>query len=173
MRAQCSALHAAELEFYPKRRIGRGRKDYSGRITQVQAKILIREVRRLYDLPRISLKLKNFPTSKDCAWVKSWFEADHEISSSIITFSGVNPLCIHTLLHELTHIITDYIYRHDKTQTHGPEFVGIMSWLFDYFRVIPADALGVILRRHGVRRLPSRSCTPDVLRRRRLYRLKS
>ena len=171
MRAQCSALHAAELEFYPKRK-GRGRQDYSGRITKAQAKILIREVCQFYGLLRVKLELRDLPTSRRCAWVESLIEIDDELSSSTIVFSGVNPLCTHTLLHELTHVIVDHTYGHDKTRVHGPEFVGVMSWLFNYFQVIPSDALGVILRRHGVRRLPARSCTPDVLRRRRLRRLR-
>lgn len=164
-------MHAAELEFYPKRK-GRGRVDYSGRITKAQAKILIREVRHLYGLLNVKLEFRNFPTSKRCAWVESRVETDNELYSSTIVFTGVNPLCTHTLLHELSHIITDHVYGHDRTPVHGLEFVGIMSWLFNYFRVIPSDALGVILRRHGVRRLPTRSCTPDVLRRRRLCRLR-
>lgn len=150
---QHDALFAAENEFYPKRA---RRTNYMGAFSLELGNKLIAEVRSLYGLPRISLRYLHQPRSTAGAYVEFYSDG-----AAVITFTGVNPLCAHTLLHELAHVVCEVYF--DGAEDHGPEFVGIMMWLFDYFQIIPADAFSLILRRHGVRRRPPKYCSPEAL----------
>lgn len=156
---QQDALHEAEREFYPKRK---GRPEYVGGLSLSLARDLVEEVRRLYELPPVYLTYKRQPHSSAGAYTEFDMAEAGDIIAAYITFTGVNVLSAHTLLHELAHVVTDDVFG-DGLEHHGPEFVGVMSWLFERFQIIPADAFGLILRRHGVRRRPARFCSPEML----------
>lgn len=163
---QCDSLHDAEREFYPKRK---GRYDYAGRLTRKEARQLVAEVRRLYGLPQVFLRFVDQPYSRASAWALHSYGADNEVRSSTITVSGVNPVTAHLMLHEVGHVVTDYVFGPDM-EAHGPEFVGILSWLFNYFQIIPSDAFGLVLRRHGVKRRSPHWCSPAALKKYRTRR---
>ena len=61
-------------------------------------------------------------------------------------FHGDN---VATLVHELAHWITDHFYTR-IVEDHGPEFVGVWSELLSTYKLIPDDAIAVMLDRYGL-----------------------
>ena len=151
---------------YPKRK---GQRDFAGNLTHTEATELIRKVRKLFKLPPVHFCVIHQPRSAAAAYVESHIE-NHEIKSTDLVMTGTNPISAQTILHEMAHVTTDHHFG-PYMQAHGPEFVGVMSWRFEYFQVIPADAFGLILRRHGVKRRPVRFCGPEALGKIRAKRL--
>jgi hypothetical protein len=140
---QREAFYLAEQEFHPLQR-------YCASLTLSQARKVIAAVRDLYALPRIGLRTESVP-SRFAGWFNArWGKAGRLIGGTIVfNRDGVQHLTLPFLLHELAHAIVDVYF--SDVQDHGPEFVGVMMWLYDYFQVIPQDAFAVILRRHKVR----------------------
>jgi hypothetical protein len=147
------------MEFYLKRRRMVG---YQGRLRWSEAANLIRKVRKQYRLPPVTLKRAPPQSSGDQAWIDNVFKDGKIVRASITIDSHYAPVTCNTVLHELAHIVTD-IYFPDAPQPHGREYVGVVSWLYDYYKLIPADAFGLVLRRYGVKRRPVRFCSPEVL----------
>ena len=157
---QIEELHKAEMEFYPKRKKC---KSYAGRIKWSEALSLIRKVRKQFALPPIKLYRAGPNNTKNQAWVDFFTYDDGEIARTCITIDTRHePVTASTVLHELAHVIADVYF--DYAEPHGREFVGVVSWLYDHYQVIPADAFGVVLRRHGIKRRPLRFCSPEALR---------
>ena len=159
-------LHEAEREFYPKRK---GQKDFAGNLTNKEANELIQKVRRLFKLPPVHFCHRHQPRSAAAAYVEAHIE-NHEVKSVDLVMTGTNAVSAQVILHEMAHVVTDYHFG-VYTEAHGREFVGVMSWLFEYFQVLPADAFGLILRRHGVKRRPVTYCSPEALGKIRAKRL--
>ena len=140
---QRANLYAAEHTF------GR-RASYDLGMSAKQARALIVRVRRLYKIkPHVALHFV-----KDTGWWGalmqyrwSWGRA---VPPYTLFVNGRSNLDLRCVLHELAHLI-DAIYVGADRQAHGPSFCGIVSWLYDYFNVIPIDAYQTILRRHKVR----------------------
>ena len=157
---QKEELYQSEMEFYRKRK---RQASYAGRIRWEEARHLTRRVCRQFKLPKVALRKAGHNPSWNQAWVDFIEYDDGEIDSAIITLDTKHePPTVNTVLHELAHIITDVYF--EGADDHGREFVGILSWLYDYYKVIPADAFAVILKRHGVKRRPLRFCSPEALR---------
>ena len=148
------------MEYYPKRK---REFSYAGRIRWGEAERLVRKVRRQFALPPIKLSRACHNTTLHPAWVDFIVYDDGSPASAEITFDTHHePVTVSTVLHELAHVITDFYFEH--TEDHGREFVGVLSWLYDYYQVIPADAFAVSLRRHGVKRRSIRFCSPEALK---------
>lgn len=157
---QQGPLHLAEMEFYPKRK---KQFSYAGRLRWNEAARLVRRVRRQFALPPVKLKRAHDNATHNQAWVDFITYDDGIIESTEITFDTRHePITVSTVLHELAHIITEFYFEH--AENHGREFVGVLSWLYDYYQLIPADAFAVSLRRHGVKRRPIRFCSPEALK---------
>lgn len=156
---QQGRLHLAEMQFYPKRK---REHSYAGRIRWDETVVLIRKVRRQFKLPKVGLRKARNNHTFNQAWVDFIEYEDGEMAEAIITLDTHHePPTAATVLHELAHIVTEVYF--SDFQAHGREFVGVLSWLYDYYRIIPSDAFAVILRRHGVKRRPIRFCGPEVL----------
>ena len=140
---QQEAFYLAEQEFVPKQR-------YCTSLTHSQARKVIAKVRALYALPRLGLRTESVP-SRFAGWfVARWGKAGRLTGGTIIfNRDGVQHLTLPFLLHELAHAVVDAHF--SDVQDHGPEFVGVMMWLYDHFQVIPQDAFSVILRRHKLK----------------------
>ena len=156
---QAVFLHRAEKEFYPKRKHN---KNYSGKIKWSEATQLTCKVRKQFALPPVRVCGSGPNKTDDQAWVDFYVHDDGEIDrATVVIDTRYAPLSTITLLHELTHVIVEHYF--EGVEDHGREFVGVLSWLYDHYRVIPADAFGLILRRHGVKRRPLRFCSPEIL----------
>lgn len=156
---QIGPLHDAEMEFYPKRK---KEKSYAGRIRWNQVAFLVRKVRRQFSLPPVRLTRAGENKTMAQAWVEYVEDSAGNVTSATITLDTYHePPTIACTLHELAHVIVDVYF--ENHEDHGREFVGVMSWLYDYYHVIPADALGLILRRHKIKRRPLRFCSPKAL----------
>lgn len=158
---QKDLLHFAERTFYRKRK---GQTNYAGKLTRKLAVKLIAEVRRLYELRPVRLLVERDNPTKSQAWAEWDLDADNMPVGIWVTFdtdyAGIDAF---SLLHELAHVVVAHYFPAD-TEDHGREFVGVASWLYDYFNVIPQDAFQVELRKHGVRRRAPRYCSPEILR---------
>ena len=156
---QIGPLYDAEMEFYPKRK---KEKSYAGRIRWNEAAFLVRKVRRQFSLPLIRLVRMRENKTMNQAWVEYREDDAGTITLATIALDVYHePPTVTCILHELAHVIVDVYF--ENHEDHGREFVGVLSWLYDYYRVIPADAFGLILNRHKVNRRPLRYCSPKAL----------
>ena len=140
---QREAYYLVEQEIHPRQRHCRD-------LTRSQVQTVISDVRKLYGLPRISFKREVWP-SKFAAWFEPRYSRTGRLIGGTIVFNqdGEQRFTLQTLLHELAHAIVDT--KMDAVQHHGPEFIAVVTWLFDHFMVCPQDAFGAILRRYKVR----------------------
>jgi hypothetical protein len=153
---QREAFYAAEREFNPRRR-------YKIEITLGQARAVVADIRRLYGLPPVSVRRVAPPGPTFAAEMLVRYRNDGTVmSGQIRTFRGKYALTLHTVLHEMAHFIKD-CYLTD-VQSHGPEFAGIFMWLYNHFKVIPADALAVVYRRYKIRFKSLPESSPAALR---------
>jgi len=156
---QREALYQVERGFSPKSVFG-------ATMTLAQAERLIKKVRRQYRL--LPVRLCYMPQDEehtvDHGRCDSFF--DGETDELVEVIFNINrrkkSLNAFTLLHELAHVICDQYYG-AHLQDHGPEFVGVAIWLYNYYRVIPEDAFRLVLGRYKVRYRPMPESSPSAL----------
>lgn len=157
---QKDLLHFAERTIYRKRK---GRTNYAGKLSRALALKLIAEVRRMYKLRPVRLLVDRDNPTKSQAWAEWDLDADDMPIGIWITFdTGFADIDLLSLLHELAHVVVVH-YFHVDVEDHGREFMGVVSWLYDHFNVIPQDAFQVILHKHGIKRRAPRYCSPEIL----------
>lgn len=154
---QREAFYAAELEINPKRR-------YKMEITLAQARHVIADIRKLYDLPPCSVRRIDPPGPTFAAEMSLRYRNDGTvISGQILAYRGKYALTLQTVLHEMAHFINAKA-RLDGAQSHGPEFAGVFAWLYDHFRLIPQDAMRLVYRRYGIKAIPHAAAAPFAVR---------
>jgi hypothetical protein len=141
---QRARLYLAEQSFTP-------RQAYLAHITRTQARYVIDDIRSLYDLPRIGLRIVRQPRSRFAAWVTERRKKNGRLRGATLTFNncGSQKLTLPLIVHEMAHVIVSDAF--PEAQDHGREFVGVLMWLYDHFQVIPQDAFAAILRRYEVK----------------------
>lgn len=146
-------LYAAELSFCPDQQYERG-------LSATTAREVIKHVCRLYRVPIVPLTFV-----KDGGWWAALMEVEYRdgvaVRGRLIVNTEKDRLTLHSLLHELAHWIDKRYF--GMTEGHGRSFVGIASFLYNRYKVIPVDAYQLICRRHGVKFMPMEECSPAAL----------
>ena len=154
---QREAFYTAEAEFNPKRR-------YGMEITLAQARHVISDIRKLYDLPPVTVRRVDPPGPTFAAEMHIRYRNDGTVlSGQVRAYRGKHALTLQTVLHEMAHFINESARSHGA-QSHGPEFAGVFAWLFDHFRLIPQDAMRTIYRRYGIRARSHSESSPAAIR---------
>lgn len=156
---QREAYYLAEQEVTP-------RQGYCRDLTRRQVQQVISEARKAYGLPRISFKREVWP-SRNAAWFEPRYSSTGKMVGGTIIFNqdGEQRVTLQLLLHELAHAVVDA--KLTGVQPHGPEFIGVVTWLFDHFLVCPQDAFGQILRRYGIKSAGFVPSSPIAMKMRR------
>ena len=104
---------------------------------------------RYYKLPTPKIKVVNQPSTREFGWYISHSrdgEAPFDFTISLNRgFHGAN---VSTMIHELSHYITDTVY--ENNEDHGKEFMGIYMHLMAKYRIIPSDCFRLMARRHSI-----------------------
>jgi hypothetical protein len=145
---QREAYYEAEDQFRPLARYGIALK-------WPVARKIVRHVRSLYGLPPVTL----CPEYTRSRWGGHVGETE---SGYRISLFDKDSLDLHFVLHELAHVVV--MENWENAEHHGREFCGVVAWLFNRYRIIPADALAVIYRRYKIRALPFVECSPPAVR---------
>jgi hypothetical protein len=150
---QREQLYTAENEFRP-------RQKWTAPLKRAQIRAVIAEVTRLYGLPPCTLAY-----TREGGWWLGQMEttfSDGQLTRGTMwcntTHGGFG---IQDVLHELAHLVAAKYF--GDGIGHGPEFVGISMWLYNRYRVIPADAYRVILRRYKVKHRTFEESSPRAL----------
>lgn len=138
---------------------------FRAQLTRAQALRLIKRVRRQYALVPVTLKIMpRSTTTIDHGRTDFLYHDNGEIYKVSINVNmnkfALNPFL---LLHELAHVVCDQYYGH-KLDDHCKELVGILVWLYDYYRLIPEDAFRMVLRRYKVRHISFAESSPAAIR---------
>lgn len=125
-------------------------------ISLTNARRVVRSVCRAYNVRPVTIRYENRLNEHHGAYML--------IPDGALVVNGAhNRLDLRILLHELAHWI-DYHYFGDEVEAHGASFCGIIGWLYDKYRVIPAKALRRLYKDARVRFRQIAACSPERLR---------
>jgi putative metallohydrolase (TIGR04338 family) len=132
--------------FYRLEREEIGARNYA-RLSFATCKLVARSVCRQYGVPQVRVRRK-----KMGKWAA---EYDPNPTPKVITLNPVRGTStdLLTILHELAHHIHQTLAPNEAEgqEIHGPQFVACYMSVLDTVRLIPRDAMAIVLQRRGIR----------------------
>jgi hypothetical protein len=108
---------------------------------------------RYYNVPEPKLILTRNMTEVDAGW---W----DEDAGSIVLHKGRSGANLHILIHEFSHLVTDYYY--DDAEPHGKEFAAVYMHLLDKYHILPHKCFRMLARKYRLK--IGRRFRPDAIK---------